>query len=264
MRSRQLAVVALVAGAVAVVGLARRAHHHGTLLPRFRRDVRERLHSAAAYATHADPRGRALIADPPAMPKPDAPPSVAVYRSAIEHGDDHPGAKSFRADVDLFVKYNHAAVAEQARKEGVTEAEVEELTYFGYVALRTTQASTVERAIGRQLTGDEQRKLDALLTDENQDFTARIHKLVDDGAPVDDRWRLIREFEQDYQQQFATLFGVTPQQFDDMLAPDPAAPVGAPAVELPSDVPVPASPPAPPAGSGDGALHVGPKGGGPS
>jgi hypothetical protein len=262
MRGRQLGAVVVVAIAAAVIGAKLRRHHRGSLFPRYRRELVEPLHSAAAYATHADPRGRALMQAPPTMPKPAAPPSVAAYQSAIAHGDGHPGATSFRADIDAYCDFNRDVVEQQARKEGISVGEVRELTYFGFVALRTTQEQTVESALGRKLSTDETRKLGELLTDENQDFTAQMHALVDRGATEDERWQLIRDFEEQYQQQYASLFGMTPAQFDQMLAPDPAAPAGAPAVELPSEASPPRAPETPPAASG-GAL-VATKPGGPS
>ena len=260
MRARQLGAVVVGVIAAVVIRAKLRGHHHGALFPRYRREVVQSLHGAAAYATHADPRGRALIQAPPTMPKPQAPPSVAAYQSAIAHGDGHPGATSFRADIDAYCDFNRAAVEEQARKEGLTIGEVRELTYFGFVALRTTQRETVEGALGRALTADESRKLGEILTDENQDFVAQMHGLVDRGASEDERWQLIRDFEDQYQQQYASMFGMTSAQFDHMLAPDPNAPAGAPAVALPSEASPPPAPPAPPA-AGDTALHANKPGG---
>lgn len=262
MRARQLGAVVVVAGVAALVGARLRGHHHGALFPRYRRELVEPLHSAAAYATHADPRGRALIQAPPTMPKPAAPPSVAAYQSAIAHGDGHPGATSFRADIDSYCDFNRDAVEKQARKEGITVGEVRELTYFGFVAMRTTQPQTVEAALGRALSTDETHRLDDLLAGENQDFTTQMHTLVDRGASEEERWQLIRDFEDQYQQQYASMFGMTGAQFDQMLAPDPNSPVGAPSVELPSDVSRPPGPETPPAASGT-ALHA-TKPGGPS
>jgi hypothetical protein len=262
MRTRQLGAVVVVAIAAALIGAKLRGHHHGSLFPRFRRELVEPLHSAAAYATRADPRGRALMQDPPTMPKPAVAPSVGAYRSAIAHGDGHPGAASFRADIDAYCDFNRDAVEAQARTEGITVGEVRELTYFGFVAMRTTQRQTVEGALGRALSTDESRKLDELLAGENQDFTSQMRGLVDRGASEDERWQLIRDFEDQYQQQYAMLFGMSSTQFDLMLAPDPAAPAGAPAVELPSDVPPPSAPQTPPAPSGGGLQASKP--GGPS
>src|SRR5438445_7063965 len=103
--------------AVSAVAIAWTRHHgHAPLFPRFRREVREPLHSAVAVATKLDARGGNLIVTPPTMPRRAAAPSVAAYRSAIESGADHPGAQSFRADTDLYCEYNREEVEAQARK----------------------------------------------------------------------------------------------------------------------------------------------------
>src|SRR5439155_11293500 len=111
----------------------------------FRRRVSDPLHTAVAFATRFDPRGGALMVAPPTLPKPDTLPSVEVYRSAIAEGKDHPGARSFRANTDLYCELNKTEVEDKARKEGVTTREIKELTFFGFAAMRATQPEKVSQ-----------------------------------------------------------------------------------------------------------------------
>lgn len=250
---------------VAIVGVAAmRGRSHGPFFPRYRRAVVEPLHAAVVNALHGDPRGMDLIAGPPQMPS-TTPPSLAAYDRARAAGDKRPGASSFRADSELFCDYNQSALDAQARKEGLTTKEVRELTYFGFVAMRTTQIGTVERALGRALTADERAQLPRLLDEENDAFTRTMRKLVDDGASESERWDAIRDFEDDYQNQFASRFGMTAEQFDQMLAPDgntvteptpPPAVASTPPLTTPSPPVDPAGTPKPPPGDKPRPLPV--------
>ena len=205
----------------------------------------DKLYSAAAFATRLDPRGQGLVLTQPAAPKPSEPPSVAAYRSAVAAHDDHPGAHAFHADTDLYCEMNKREVEEKARKEGITTAEVKELTYFGFAAMRATQPEVVAQALGRPLTPDETQKLGAILQEENASFTQALHQQVDEGASADQRWQTIRSYEQYFEDRFAQTFGITGGQFDQMLAPEPGS--GSPGrvvAALPAEVPQP--PPEPP------------------
>ena len=245
MKHRRAATIVLVVAGAAGLFLALRPHTHPPFFPQFRRQVSDKLYAAAVSGTRSDPRGMALVVSPPTPPKPAVDPGIAAYQSAVAANAVHPGARAFRADTDVFCDLNKNEVEAKARKEGITVAEVRELTYFGFVAMRTTQAQTVENALGRKLSPDELKTLDQILSQENESFTNTLHQLVDEGASAEKRWQAIQGYEQYYIDRFAQSFGMSDAQFDQMLAPDPAAAPG-PRAALPSHVePPPAEPPRP-------------------
>lgn len=237
-RSRLARIVPLVLVIAGVGGLfaALRPHpHHPPFFPQFRRHVAGKLHASVLFATRSDPRGRDLVVTPPPIPKADVLPSVAAYGSAVAAGIANPGAASLRADTDLFCTYNYKEVEDKARKEGITTGEVVELTFFGFSAMRVSQPEAVQRVLGRNLTPDEVKKLDDIVQQENESFTAALHQAVDRGATLQERLQLIQAYEQYFMDRFTQGFGMTPAQYDDMLAPDPVAPPG-PKVALPAHV----------------------------
>ncbi len=231
--------------AVAVVGggvllLAPRSGGHPPFFPQFRRQVADKLYSATSFAAHLDPRGQALVVPPPPVPKPASPPGVAAYRAAVAAHETNPGARAFHADTDLFCEMNAREVEDKARKEGITTGEVKELTYFGFAAMRVTQPEVVAQAIGRPLTAQETDQLGAILQEENASFTQALHTQVDQGASEAQRWQTINSYEQAFQDRLAQTFGITPAQYDQMLAPEPGSEArGRVVAALPAEVPPP-------------------------
>jgi hypothetical protein len=185
---------------------------------------------------------------PRPVPMPELPPQASeiqarAYAEATAAGEARPGEKAFRATVDAFMKYNRAFAEEQARHEGITVDEVSELTYFGFLALQTQRWTEVEEIIGRPLSEDERMAGEELMHTANSEFKDAMRKLVAEGAPVEARWKLIRDTQERYLREYFALTGMTPAGLDDFLAGDITR-AGAPAVTpLPEDIePAPAPP----------------------
>lgn len=185
---------------------------------------------------------------PRPAPMPELPPQASeiqakAYAEARAAGEARPGEKAFRATVDAFMKYNRAFAEEQANHEGITVAEVSELTYFGFLALQTQRWTEVEEIIGRTLSEDERVAGEDLMQAANTEFKTAIRKLVAEGAPEEARWKLIRDTQERYLREYFALTGMTPETMDDFLAGDIMR-TGAPAVTPPPEDIEPA--PAPP------------------
>lgn len=193
---------------------------HAPLFPQFRRQVVERMHDAVTMTADNEPGGHALVVPPPVIPAMSERPIAVVYRTAVASGEERPGAMAFHAETDLFCDYNQKAAEDKARQEGITVGEVRELTFFGFAAMRTTQRATISRSLGRPLSAEEARKVEQMMQEESRAFTAALRAEVDRGATEAERWRLIRDWEQKYVQQFQTSLGMTAAQFDKMLEPD--------------------------------------------
>lgn len=243
MRSSRLIAGSLAVAAISATVWWQLPHGHGAFFPQFRRDLRDHLWGRVSFALREEPEAAQPAAPAPAMPKHAVLPSAAAYKAALASGKQHPGATAFHADTDLFCEYNRKAVEDQARKEGVTVAEIKELTFFGFAAMRASQRPKVEEVLGHKLDDAAAQKLAALAERESESFTKQIHQLVDRGASEAQRWALINQFEQHFVDEFDSELGVTPEQFDHLLAPDANESAGAMAVPLPPEVkPPPLSP----------------------
>lgn len=172
---------------------------------------------------------------------------AAAYAQAKAAGDERPGERAFRATVDAFIAYNKEFAEAQAAKEGLTVAEVHELTYFGFLVLQTQQWSEVQDLIGRELDAHERELGEQLMQESNSEFKAAIRKLTQSGASEPARRQLIADAQERYKKEYFAITGMTPELLDDLLAGDASRP-GAPSVTpVPKSLtPVPAPPPVPP------------------
>jgi hypothetical protein len=174
--------------------------------------------------------------------EPQMPPSAgethtAAYEQARSQGSARPGEVAFRATVDAFVEYNRSFAEAQARQEGLTVAEVRELTYFGLMVQETQRWPEVEDLLGRALTGDERLAAEELMHTANKEFKAGMRALVARKASEEERWELIQATQERYQREYFALTGMTSELLDDLLAGDitrKGAPIATPPpAELP-------------------------------
>ncbi|MBK9029774.1 MAG: hypothetical protein IPL61_00270 [Myxococcales bacterium] len=216
------------------------------LLLRSRSDAR----SAPSPAPAADP---ALVtapnkpAHPPApgtprtrVPSPEMPRDVdAVARVAYERAKaagTPPGEAAFRAMIHAFIEYNAEFAKAQAAKEGITVAEVEELTYLGYLVMATQRLGEVEEIVGRTFTETERGQIAELMQKHNGGFKDAMHEAVARGASEDERRQLIAATEAAYKQDLYAATGLDDDTLDGLLAGDLAKP-GAPlTTEIPADI----------------------------
>lgn len=167
-----------------------------------------------------------------------------AYAKAVAAGDEHPGEKAFRATVDAFVDYNKAFAEAQAAEEGITVAEVRELTYFGFLVLQTQQWSEVESLIGHELGAAERERAERLMHETNDAFKAALRKLVADKEPKEARWQLTQQTQERYKREYFAITGMNSELLDDLLAGDPSRPGAPSTTPIPSGV-RPAPPPEP-------------------
>lgn len=157
--------------------------------------------------------------------EPELPPNanqvhVAAYEKALRDSSERPGEAAFRATVDAFMEYNKSFAEAQARQEGLTVAEVGELTYFGLMVQETQRWPEVEAVLGRTLTDDERQAAEQLMHAANTEFKQKMRELVAKGDNEDARWELIRGTQERYQRDYFELTGMTPELLDDLLAGD--------------------------------------------
>ncbi|MCG8424845.1 MAG: hypothetical protein MJE77_43710 [Proteobacteria bacterium] len=155
------------------------------------------------------------------LPPPLAPGELAeVYESAVAAGEARPGERAFRANVTAFIQYNKAFAEDQANREGLSVAEVQELTYLGFLVKQTQSWSEVEELIGHDLSPDQRQAGEKLMHDINSAFKAAMRQLVADGADPAHRWDLIRATTKRYKDDYFAITGMNPDLLDDLLAGD--------------------------------------------
>jgi hypothetical protein len=183
---------------------------------------------------------------PPVRDEPALPVATPAMRAAIEEsarGAARPGLAAFRTFTDQYVDANLDFAERQAASEGITVAEVRELTHLGMLVLATQRVSDVEEMIGKDLPRADQEALASLMRGANDDFKAKLRALVARRADQTERWALIRQTEARYLADFYATTGMTEALLDDLLAGNMMLP-GAP-----GSTPVP---------GGDQALDRGP------
>lgn len=193
---------------------------------------------------------------PPGMkrtraPEPEMPDDIGrikdeAYAKALEDGAAHPGEIAFRTTIDAFMARNAKFAEARAAEEGVSVAEVHELTYFGFKVLETQRWPDVEELLDGGLGDAQREQAEALMHDTNEEFKAELRRLVDEGAPEADRWALIHDVQDRYMSQYYDITGMDAAKVDELLAGDPSrtlAPADTPA-PAPEDI-EPAPPPPP-------------------
>ena len=157
-----------------------------------------------------------------------------------------PGEAAFRAMIHAFIEYNLEFAKAQAAKEGITVAEVEELTYLGYLVMATQRLSDVEDVTGRVYTDAERAHVASLMGEHNVAFKDTLRAAVARGAAEAERWQLIRAAEAAYLEDLYAATGLDADGLDSLLAGD-LGKTGAPAAtEIPAAItPQPYVAPAP-------------------
>jgi hypothetical protein len=126
------------------------------------------------------------------------------------------------------MEHNAPFARAQAAKEGITVAEVAELTFLGYMVKATQSPHELEEVTGRALSEADRDKLGALMQTHNEGFKEKLRALVKNGAPEEARWELIRATEEAYKRDLFALAGLDDETFDAILAGDitkPGAPI---------------------------------------
>ena len=163
--------------------------------------------------THVRPKPLPMPKQPPA----DYEGAARAYAEALSDGKQNPGAAAFRVTTDAYVDFNMELVKEKAAEEGITVAEVRELTYFGLLVTRTQQWGAIEDILGTELTEEQKTLGDALTQTANQDFKAQMREHVENGATEEERLAFIKQTQEDYFKEYFALTGMTPAQLDQLL-----------------------------------------------
>jgi hypothetical protein len=169
----------------------------------------------------------------PAEPRmPVVTPAWRAELAAQVASNPRPGEAAFRLFSDRYVDDNLVFAERQAADEGMTVAEVRELTYFGLLVMATQRTAEVEEIIGRPLDDDQRRELADLMQSANGQFRDDMRAAVRRKASEADRWQLIRDTGARYRAALNRITGLDEARLDDLLAGNLALP-GAPAHGVP-------------------------------
>lgn len=221
-------------------------------LARFEPVVRERselLHPTRPSAPPVPGQDRPSPAPEPVSPEGLAEIRGNAYTQAVAEGNDRPGEAAFRTMIDAFMVHNQAFAEARAREEGLTVAEVHELTYFGFKVLETQRWPNVEELVEHELSADTRTQAESLMNESNAEFKSEMRELVDKGASEEERWALIEDTQARYLSQYYELTGMNEAMVDELLAGDPSrifAPADTPPPPLEEIEPAPPPPPVEP------------------
>lgn len=190
---------------------------------------------------------------PPIVDEPTLPPDadalrLAAYQEALAREEPRPGEQAFRAMVSAFMEHNRRLAEQQAAAEGLTVDEVEELTFLGLMAQESQRWPEVEQLLGGPLDPERRTQAETMLHELDEDFEQSMRDLVAEGGSVEDRWALIRSFENDYRERYFELTGMDEDLLDDLLAGDASRKYAPGSTPPPDDVqpreddPVPVEP----------------------
>lgn len=190
---------------------------------------------------------------PPLVDEPTLPPDadalrLAAYQEALAREEPRPGEQAFRAMVSAFMDHNRTLAEQQAAAEGLTVDEVEELTFLGLMAQESQRWPEVEQLLGGPLDAEKRTQAETMLQELDNDFERSMRDLVAEGGSVEDRWALIRSFQQEYRDRYFELTGMDEDLLDDLLAGDASRKYAPGSTPPPEDVqpreddPVPVEP----------------------
>lgn len=160
---------------------------------------------------------------PANVPSPKTPPNMetlgqAVYTDGVAKNVVYPARVALRKQAKLYINYNRQFADAQAQAEGISLEEVEELTYFGFLAQRSQRWSDVEDILGRKLSTEVRTAAERMLNDLNDEFTQAVRKMVSEGSLKPERWKYIRELQQRYLEDYFTITEMNEAYLEMLLA----------------------------------------------
>lgn len=185
------------------------------------------------------------VVDEPTLPADADALRLAAYQAALAREEPRPGEQAFRAMVSAFMDHNHLLAEQQAKAEGLSLDEVEELTFLGLMAQESQRWPEVEELLGGPLDADRRAQAEVMLRELDEGFEQSMRDLVKDGASTEDRWALIHSFEKDYRDRYFELTGMDEDLLDDLLAGDASRKYAPGSTPPPEDMPPNEEPPPP-------------------
>ncbi|XXX78007.1 hypothetical protein WMF30_04440 [Sorangium sp. So ce134] len=161
-------------------------------------------------------RGLSPAREPERLPDGDR--GAAAYAKALAAGDERPGEEAFRADAEAFFEHNLEMAEEKAAREGLTLAELQELTTMGALAMHLQRWEAVEQVLGRELSAETRELAEKRIFSASDELKAAIRRQVAAGEPVAARWATIREVEARFLDEYRAITGLSPAQYDALLA----------------------------------------------
>lgn len=143
-----------------------------------------------------------------------------AFRQAVQNHVPHPAEVALRKSISHYISYNRQFADAQAQAEGISVEEVEELTYFGFLAQATQQWGEVEALLDQAVSEDVRLEASRWLDDLNDTFTDTMRTMVNNGATEPERWRFIRETQQRYLDKYFEITAMNNSLLQDLLAGD--------------------------------------------
>jgi hypothetical protein len=161
-------------------------------------------------------RERPPARQPEALPTHDV--GLRAYQKALRDGDKTPGETAFRAEAKAFFDHNAQIAAEKAAKKGISVGELSELTYLGLLGMYLQRWDQVDQVAKKPLSPEDRGRGEELVVAASDALKATLDADVAKGSDEEARWQTIRTHEAKFLEQYRALTGLSPEEFDRLLA----------------------------------------------
>lgn len=160
-------------------------------------------------------------APPPELP--DAPEldrerARDVYVQAASLGSPEPGLAAFRDHTEAYLDHHRELAEAHARAEGLTRAEVAELTNLALIAQRMQHWGAVEALVERPVPREARHLVAGLLRGDSEELKLRLREQLAAGATEPARAATIREVWGHTRAEYFALTGMDAAKLDRLLA----------------------------------------------
>lgn len=160
-------------------------------------------------------------APPPALPdvpELDRERARDVYVQAASLGSPEPGLAAFRDHTEAYLDHHRDLAEAHARAEGLTRAEVAELTNLALIAQRMQHWGAVEALVERPVPREARHLVAGLLRGDSEELKLRLREQLAAGATEPARAATIREVWGHTRAEYFALTGMDAAKLDRLLA----------------------------------------------
>lgn len=154
----------------------------------------------------------------PSMPEIDRDQARLAYDAAVARGLAEPGLAAFRDHTARFLEHNAEAAEDHARGEGLTLAEVAELTNLALIAQRMQDWRKVEALVGAPVRAPTRKLVAGLIHGDSEEMKLRLRDHVAAGDPEHVRAETIRAIWDHTLGEYFELTGMDRAKLDRLLA----------------------------------------------
>ena len=151
--------------------------------------------------------------------------TISIHNTSPRQGADIPrvnhytsGESAFRTLIAKSIENNRDIIENLAEQEGLTIAEVEELTQFAQLVQQATKWSEVEKISAHPITPERRHASQKLIKQLSSDFVQTMRYFVRNNSSLQQRWAAIRNVKIKFLEGYFSTTGMTMKHLDKLLA----------------------------------------------